>query len=128
MAPVDATTGAQGVWSTTRSIKVGNVLQFQLKKPITTSLAAERMVFRAKMKLPTDGKLPASLKMEACNNALDEEPTWEDITEAYTQGKYHAFKNITKIADSWALDVRVTINANDSLGKIECNGFGISFD
>ncbi|NKQ19921.1 glycine rich domain-containing protein [Brevibacillus laterosporus] len=128
MAPVDATTGAQGVWSTTRSIKVGNVLQFQLKKPITTSLAAERMVFRAKVILPTDGKLPASLKMEACNNALDEEPTWEDITEAYTQGKYHAFKNKTKSAESWALDVRVTINANDSLGEIECDGFGISFD
>ncbi|MCR8985715.1 glycine-rich protein [Brevibacillus laterosporus] len=128
MAPVDATTGAQGVWSTARSIKVGNVLQFQLKKPITTSLAAERMVFRAKVKLPTDGKLPASLKMEACNNALDEEPAWEDITEAYTQGKYHAFKNKTKSADSWALDVRVTINANDSLGEIECDGFGLSFD
>ncbi|WP_068793312.1 glycine-rich protein [Brevibacillus laterosporus] len=128
MAPVDATTGAQGVWSTARSIKIGNVLQFQLKKPITTSLAAERMVFRAKVKLPSDGKLPASLKMEACNNALDEEPAWENITEAYTQGKYHAFKNKTKSADSWALDVRITINANDSLGEIECDGFGLSFD
>ncbi|QIC05959.1 hypothetical protein GOP56_10270 [Brevibacillus sp. 7WMA2] len=128
MAPVDATTGAQGIWSTARSIKVGNVLQFQLKKPITTSLAAERMVFRAKVKLPTDGKLPASLKMEACNNALDEEPAWENITEAYTQGKYHAFKNKTKSADGWALDVRITINANDSLGEIECDGFGLSFD
>ncbi|TCP57774.1 glycine rich protein [Tumebacillus sp. BK434] len=128
MASIDATTGASSVWTPVRKIRCGNVLQFQGKTSISTTLPAARIVFSAVMNVPNDGKLPASIKIEACNNGHDAEPSWEDCTQAYLHGQYHRFANTVKNADTWAVNYRVTIKANDSLGPIEVDAIGISFD
>lgn len=128
MAPIDATTGARGNWSTTRRIRVGNKLQFRLKTPITTSEEVHRLVMNMVYNLPTDGTIPAELKIEICNNALDASPTWEDATSAFLLRDYKEILNRVKTAVDWALDVRITVTANDSLDPIEIDAFGISFD
>ena len=128
IAPIDATTGSQGNWSSTRQIRVGNVLQFKLKNPIITTATTERIVFSVIETIATDGTTPASILVEACNNGLDAVPTWEDVTNSYLTRTYHQFVNAVKTATDWALDVRITISANDSLGAILVDGFGFSFD
>ncbi|MFT4413177.1 hypothetical protein ACLM5H_04875 [Fredinandcohnia humi] len=128
IAPIDAFSGTQGNWSTVRSIRVGDVLEFDLKNPIVTSAPADRIVFSAVYKIAQDGAIPATLKVEATNNGLDASPTWEDVTEAFINGTYHRFTNTSKTATEWAVDVRVTIIANDTLGTIEFDGIGFSFD
>ncbi|RFB33417.1 hypothetical protein [Brevibacillus sp. VP] len=128
MAAVDGTTGAFGNWSTTQSIRVGNVLQFQLKEPIFDKVEAHRLVMNAVYKIAEDGTTPAKLLVEVSNNAADESPTWEDMTQAFLNRDYLELQNRVKQADKWGLNVRITVFANDSLGPIEFDAFGFSFD
>lgn len=128
MAGIDGSTGSRGAWSEVRSIRVGNRIDVTLKKPVVTSAAIQRLLVRASYNLATDGVIPATAVCEATNNALDEEPTWEDVTPAVISGEYHEFKNDVKTAVDWAFNIRMTFQANDSLDPIEFYGFGVSFD
>ena len=51
----------------------------------------------------------AELKVEVCNNANDEKPTWEDATVNVKQGTSYIFKNKEKTHDFWAVGLLVTI-------------------
>ncbi|MCR8940376.1 hypothetical protein O0555_24180, partial [Brevibacillus laterosporus] len=128
MAGVDGTTGAFGNWSKTQSIRVGNVLQFQLKEPIMDKVEAHRLVMNAVFKIANDGANPARLLVEVSNNAFDDSPTWEDMTQAFLNRDYLDLQNRVKQANKWGLNVRITVFANDSLGPIEFDAFGFSYD
>ncbi|WP_214812381.1 hypothetical protein [Exiguobacterium sp. s181] len=128
MAAIDGATNTRGPYHDIRSIRVGNVLEFRAKDPVTTSAPAERIVLTVQSTIANDGTVPASLKVEVSNNALDASPTWEDVTSKVNTGNYHNFTNKAKTAANWAVSYRVTIEANDSLGPIEVQGLGISFD
>ena len=129
LAAIDASTGAIGVFSTSRSIRVGNVLQFTLSNPIkTNSVAARRILLAADYKLPSDGATKASIKVEVCNNALDINPTWENATEKFLAMDYYNFTNSIKTALEFAISVRITINSNDSIEPIYVDAIGLTFD
>jgi hypothetical protein len=128
IAGIDVFSGTKGPWSATRSVRVGDTLLFQLKTPVITTAAAQRIVLSAQRTVATDSTVPASLKVEVCNNGLDAAPTWEDATNALLNGTYHTFTNTAKTAADWAVNVRVTVKANDSLEVIEIDGIGFSFD
>lgn len=128
MAGIDATTGSRGAWSVPRRVRVGNKITMMLKAPVETSESIERLLIRAQFKLATDGTNPATVKFEACNNAFDANPTWEDVTAAVVNDEYHNFTNHTKTASQWGLNLRIQFEANDSLEPIELYGLGISFD
>lgn len=66
-----------------------------------------------------------SIQVLATNNALDDVPVWEDITEIYKQGISHKFKNKVKSHENWAYSIHYIIKANDSINKIELNNFAI---
>lgn len=51
----------------------------------------------------------AILKVEACNNYLDDKPVWEDITAESVKGRAHVFINASKTSQSWFLAVKVTV-------------------
>lgn len=51
----------------------------------------------------------AELKVEVCNNANDEEPSWEDATVNVKQGTSYIFKNKEKTHKDWAVGLLVTI-------------------
>ncbi|MDQ0174366.1 glycoside hydrolase family 78 protein [Bacillus chungangensis] len=129
LAAIDANTKARGKWSNTRCIRCGNTLQFKLKRPIETgNTAARRILIAADYYMAQDGINKATMKIEVTNNALDTNPMWEDATAAYQNADYFTFSNTTKTAQQYALDIRVTFLANDSLGAIEMRGLGFSFD
>ncbi|MGG3803180.1 glycine-rich protein [Metabacillus fastidiosus] len=128
IAGIDATTGARGSYSAARRIRVGNKIDTRLEEPIITSAPIQRLLIQAQYLLATDGANPATVKFEATNNALDTNPTWEDVTAAVVGDDYYVFINNAKTAADWAFDLRVIFEANDSLEPIEFYGFGISFD
>ncbi|TCL43234.1 hypothetical protein EDD78_10694 [Harryflintia acetispora] len=67
--------------------------------------------------------------VEACNNAFDEAPTWEDITAQVLVNRHFNFINTTKTAEQWGINVRFTIDKNDGFeGEISVNGFGGAFE
>lgn len=67
------------------------------------------------------------MKIEACNNALDDSPAWEDVTESYKQNKAHSFTNTTKTASNWAVNYRFTVTRGTATGKSYIKAFGLSF-
>lgn len=71
---------------------------------------------------------PTTFKVEACNNAFDDTPVWEDVTNRVIEGKHHDFSNRTKSADDWGLNVRITVEAEGTYSPIEIDSFGINYD
>lgn len=128
IAPVDASSGAQGPWSEVRSIRSINRMDFERVGVITGSMLAERILINLISTISTDGPTPAQLKVEVTNNGLDDSPVWEDATQAVLFGDYHTFTNNTKTAEEGAVKVRITVQANDSMGPIEISDIAYSFD
>ena len=50
----------------------------------------------------------------ACNNAYDENPTWEEITDYIDAKSKFSLTNRTKTADQWGFQVRVEIDKQDA--------------
>jgi hypothetical protein len=77
-----------------------------------------------------DGTFPSGckVKVEACNNALDDSPTWEDITGPVLAGRGYIFQNATKTAAQWAINIRITIEKGTAIEPVILNGFGGAFD
>jgi len=70
----------------------------------------------------------ATLLVEVCNNALDETPTWEDVTGPVKAGRGYIFQNATKTGEQWAINIRVTIDKGTATEPVLLNGFGGAFD
>lgn len=129
VAGVDALTGAKSAWSTTRRIRVGNVLSGGMKHAIDTGgVAAQRMMLAIDYKLATDGETPAAIKVEVCNNGNDAVPTWENATTDFLNQEYYTFTNSQKTAATFGVSIRITIEANDSMDEISISSFGLLFD
>lgn len=129
IAAIDATTGAVGAYSQTRTIRCGNKMEFELSDVIDTgNTAARRILVAMEASIATDGANPAAIKIAVCNNANDVVPIWEDATAEYNTMDYYEFKNTEKTATNYAVSVRITIDANDSLGVIYIDDLGVTFD
>lgn len=62
------------------------------------------------------GVLPenaCTIQFFACNNALDDNPSWQDVTNAVKLKKKFFFENTTKTADSWAVSVKMIVTRTD---------------
>ncbi|WP_432662451.1 glycine-rich protein [Wukongibacter baidiensis] len=119
--------GAPGEYSDSQRIRVGNSIVY-IDEPQTTTAKSERILGKVFLNLATDGILPASWMLEVCNNGFDENPTWEDMTQAAKDGAYHVFTNDTKTATEWAVNYKLTVQANDTMGPVEVQAVSISFD
>lgn len=70
----------------------------------------------------------AELKIEVCNNAFDDEPTWEDATAMALSERAYNFTNETKTADKAGIDIRMTIDKKDAQNLSYISTVGGSFD
>lgn len=52
-----------------------------------------------------------AVQLLVTNNALDENPKWEDATESYLAGKEYIFENEAKTAEKWATAVQHILTA-----------------
>lgn len=71
-----------------------------------------------------DGGTPI---IEACNNAYDDNPTWEDMTDDFLKGSAHTFVNSEKQATYWGVKVRITLLKGDT-ERVYLKGYGFSFN
>ena len=70
----------------------------------------------------------AIFKVEACNNAYDTNPTWEDMTSRVLQGRIYDFTNSVKTAGKWGVNIRVTVERNGSEGACYITEIGGNFE
>ena len=66
--------------------------------------------------------------MEVCNNAFDEAPTWQDVTQAVTSGSKFFLSNTTKTAENWGFNLRIKVNRNGAAGDCYVVSAGGNFE
>lgn len=68
-------------------------------------------------------------KVEACNNAFDDSPAWEDITAQVAINRVYNFLNESKTAEKWGVNVRFTITKNEGYEEeVSISGFGGAYE
>ncbi|WMM26648.1 DUF6273 domain-containing protein [Tissierella sp. MB52-C2] len=99
-------------------------IQFTLKAPIETDIMATKILVTPTWTIPAG----AVAKVEACNNAFDEVPTWEDITSQVNISRHYNFTNDIKIADKSGINIKVSIEKGTATEEVVINGFGGAFE
>jgi hypothetical protein len=66
--------------------------------------------------------------VRVCNNAMDQSPTWEDMTAAVLAGRGHLFQNQQKTAQNWRINIWVCIAKGTATERVRLDGFGGAFD
>ena len=104
--------------------KEETVISFTLAEAEETDAAATKILVS-----PTWSIEGASVKVEACNNAFDDVPTWEDITAMVQLNRVFNFTNQTKTGDRWGVNIRFTITKNPGYpGEVSISGFGGAYE
>lgn len=104
--------------------KKETVIAFQFPAPEETDARATKVLITPTWK--TEG---ATAKVEACNNAFDAVPTWEDITPMVAINRVYNFLNTSKTAAKWGVNVRFTITKNAGFeGEVSISGFGGAYE
>lgn len=109
------------VWNFTKNEQI---IEFRLREPEETDERASKILITPTWK--TEG---STVLVEACNNAFDDVPTWEDITAMVFLNRVYNFTNTTKTADRWGVNVRFKLVKNEGYdGEISVSGFGGAYE
>ena len=104
--------------------KKETVIAFQFARPEETDARATKILIT-----PTWHIEGSVAKVEACNNAFDDSPAWEDITAQVAINRVYNFLNQSKTAEKWGVNVRFTIEKNEGYeGEVSISGFGGAYE
>ncbi|MGN8967308.1 hypothetical protein [Intestinimonas sp. HCP28S3_D6] len=104
--------------------KKETVIAFQFAQPEETDTRATKILIT-----PTWHIEGSVAKVEACNNAFDASPAWEDITAQVAINRVYNFLNQSKTAEKWGVNVRFTIEKNEGYeGEVSISGFGGAYE
>ena len=104
--------------------KKETVIAFQFAQPEETDARATKILIT-----PTWHIEGSVAKVEACNNAFDDSPAWEDITAQVAINRVYNFLNESKTAEKWGVNVRFTITKNEGYEEeVSISGFGGAYE
>ena len=104
--------------------KKETVIAFQFAQPEETDARATKILIT-----PTWHIEGSVAKVEACNNAFDASPAWEDITAQVAINRVYNFLNQSKTAEKWGVNVRFTIEKNEGYEEeVSISGFGGAYE
>lgn len=83
-----------------------------------------------RIRIYVDRKIPdkSTFKVLICNNGFDNNPTWEDATEAIVNGRVYVFENKTKTADKWGVIIKVNVTRGQGEGSCYVSSIRGNFD
>lgn len=113
---VSDTTDADGCYT----LLFPREMNFDLSTPIEAENMPERIAVELGAKIP----FGANWSVKVCNNANDENPTWEDCTSEVKANLVHVFTNKTKTAANWAINIKVEVEATGIEGECYVSGIG----
>lgn len=93
----------------------------------TDVLAADDMPTKAMINIQGSFPSGCELTIEACNNANDASPTWQDVTSRVLNSQKVFFSNTTKTAAAWGVALRVTLNRGTATGDCYITAIGGNF-
>lgn len=94
------------------------VMEFTLKEPILTGRGADNSRVEKYYNVFNKDNIN-SYTIYVCNNAYDDNPTWEQMTESP-----HVFTNSTKTADKWGFNIKFTTTRTNEVGDMRFYGMG----
>ena len=98
------------------------IVQIELRTPIEANNTITKILVVPQWDIEN-----ATGTIEVCNNALDEEPVWEDATEANLAMQTYEFTN-TEIVNGPAINIRLTLDKNDDYdGRVTIYGFNVVY-
>ena len=104
--------------------KKETVIAFQFAQPEETDARATKILIT-----PTWHIEGSVAKVEACNNAFDDSPAWEDITAQVAINRVYNFLTESKTAEKWGVNVRFTITKNEGYEEeVSISGFGGAYE
>ena len=99
-------------------------IEMTLATPLTSDDAVTKAIMSVTRQIPTG----ATFTVEACNNAFDASPTWEDVTQAVTSGNKFFLNNTTKTAAQWGFNLRIKVKRNGATGDCYIVSAGGNFE
>ena len=94
-------------------------LNLQLRYPKDTDEAASKITITPQWNIT--GATP---QVFACNNAYDESPVWENVTDVVLAGEAYEFANSEKTADKWGVNIRFIITKDEgTVDDVWMSGF-----
>lgn len=96
----------------------------ELKDP----LPADAMITKTIISIVKTVPEGAIVKIEACNNAFDTNPTWEDVTTTVERNGKIFFSNEIKTAANWGYNIRVSIKRNGTNGECFVSSIGGNYE
>lgn len=110
---VEATDSEGGTASRTFTFsKVKDSIELSLSTP----LECDSRVSVGSLTVTREIASGATFQVEACNNANDSSPTWEDVTQSVLAGVNFTLENEDKTASDWGYNVRITSKRNGATG------------
>jgi hypothetical protein len=101
-------------------------IDFKLQTPINFGIVQPQKV-KVTDRIVATIASAYTIKVEACNNANDVSPTWENITTQYLNGQFFAFTNKTKTAANWAINVKYYIKKANATDSIEISDLYVAY-
>ncbi|NRS20577.1 hypothetical protein HP398_29600 [Brevibacillus sp. HB1.4B] len=95
-----------------------------VKSFFTTNQKANRILVTMDAVIPVG----AVLLVEACNNAYDTNPTWENITSQVQAKRGYHFTNTTSTSGKWGINIHLKVTKGTATETVILNGFGGAFD
>jgi hypothetical protein len=99
-------------------------IEMTLATPLSSDDAVTKAIMSVTRQIPTG----ATFTVEACNNAFDASPTWEDVTQAVTSGNKFFLSNTTKTAAKWGFNLRIKVKRNGATGDCYIVSAGGNFE
>ena len=99
-------------------------IELTLAEPLPSDEAVSKAIMSVTREIPSG----ASFTVEVCNNAFDEAPTWQDVTQAVTSGSKFFLSNTTKTAENWGFNLRIKVNRNGAAGDCYVVSAGGNFE
>ena len=99
-------------------------IELTLAEPLPSDDAVTKAIMSVTREIPTG----AAFSVEVCNNAFDEAPTWQDVTQAVTSGSKFFLSNTVKTAENWGFNLRIKVKRNGATGDCFVVSAGGNFE
>lgn len=104
--------------------KAEKEIEMTLATPFETDEAVTKAIMSVTRQIPAG----AIFTVEVCNNAFDDSPAWEDVTQAVASGDKIFFSNTAKTAEKWGFNFRIKVDRNGATGDCFITSVGGNFE
>jgi len=96
----------------------------ELKTPLEADDMVTKAIININRTIPPDAKMTVYI----CNNAFDDNPTWQNVTHFVLRNAKILILNETKTADKWGVNIRVEVERNGATGDCFISSIGGVFE